>query len=326
MDKISVIVPTYNNAPWLTGCLDSLLAQTYEDLEIVVVDDGSTDDTPAILAFFSRKSAKIVPLRQENSGVTAARLRGVASATGEWIGFCDGDDRVEPDLFARLLENAKENDADISHCGYQLVFPDGRREQHGGTGTRLVQTSIQAIETLLEERLVEPGLVTKLFRRELFSGLDAWMDRSIKNNEDMLMNYYLFSRGEKAVFEDWCGYLYQVRTGSASRGKLNEHRIYDPIRVRQRILEECAPELRSAARQALLRCLMYVYAQLTLAHDPALRPDKEKVRQMIAGERAHYRLLTVRNQILCQMIRLCPQAFSLAFRGYVVLVLHGQYE
>lgn len=326
MDKISVVVPSYNNAPWLPQCLESLLAQTYENLEIIVVDDGSTDDTPAVLEAFSRQDSKILALRQENSGVTAARLRGVAEATGDWIGFCDGDDRVEPDLYARLLENAKKEDADISHCGYQLVFPDGRREQHGGTGTRLVQTRIQAIETLLEERLVEPGLVTKLFRRELFSGLDAWMDRSIKNNEDMLMNYYLFCQAEKAVFEDWCGYLYQVRTGSASRARLNAHKIYDPIRVRQRILDECEPELKDIARQALLRCMLYVYAQLTLAHDPAFRPDKEKVRQRIAGERAHYHLLTARNQLLCQLIRLCPQAFSLAFRGYVAVVLGGNYE
>lgn len=326
MDKISVVVPSYNNAPWLPQCLESLLAQTYENLEIIVVDDGSTDDTPAVLEAFSRKDSKILALRQENSGVTAARLRGVAEATGDWIGFVDGDDRVEPDLFARLLENAKKEDADISHCGYQLVFLDGRREQHGGTGTRLVQTRIQAMETLLEEKLVKPGLWNKLFRRELFSGLDDWMDRSVKNNEDMLMNYYLFCQAEKAVFEDWCGYLYQARTGSASRARLNAHKIYDPIRVRQRILDECEPELKDTARQALLRCLLYVYAQLTIAHDPAFQPDKEKVRQMIAGEKAHYHLLTTRNQLLCQLIRLCPRAFSLAFRGYVAVVLRGNYE
>lgn len=326
MDKISVVVPSFNNAPWLPQCLESLLAQTYENLEIIVVDDGSTDDTPAVLEAFSRKDSKILALRQENSGVTAARLRGIASATGDWIGFCDGDDVVEPSFYAHLYENAQQYHADISHCGYKELHPDGTEQPHGGSGSFRVQDRRTGLTDLLEERIVEPGLCVKLFRRSLFAGLSAWMDLSIRNNEDMLMNYYLFSRGERAVFQDVCLYSYRVRPGSASRARLNAHKIYDPIRVRQRILDECEPEMKDTARQALLRCQLYVYAQLTLAHDPAFRPDKEKVRQRIAGERAHYQLLTTRNQLICQLIRLCPQAFSLAFRGYVAVVLGGNYE
>lgn len=326
MDKISVVIPSFNNAPWLPQCLESLLAQTYENLEIIVVDDGSSDDTPAVLEAFSRRSPKILALRQENSGVTAARLRGIAAATGDWIGFVDGDDVVEPDFYARLHENAVTYGADISHCGYKRLLPDGTTQPHGGSGIVRVQDRQTGLRDLIEERIIEPGLCVKLFRSSLFAGLSDWMDPSIRNNEDMLMNYYLFSRGEKAVFQDMCLYSYRVRQGSASRGRLSEHKIYAPIRVRQRILEECGPELKDTAREALLRCQLYVYAQLTVAHDPALRADKEKVRQMIAGEKAYYHLLTTRNRILCHMIRLCPWAFSFAFRAYVAVVLHGQYE
>lgn len=326
MDMISVVVPTYNNAPWLPGCLDSLLAQTHENLQIVVVDDGSVDETADILREYAEKSERICVIRQENRGVTAARLRGVAEARGNWIGFCDGDDRVEPEMFARLLKNARTYGADISHCGYRLVFPDGRSETHGGDNAPQVQDHIRGLQDLLEERTVEPGLVTKLFRRELFCGLEAWMDGTIKNNEDMLMNFYLFSQGETSVFEDWCGYCYQARTGSASRGGMTYHRIYDPIRVRRRILEECTPELRDAARQALLRCQLYVYAQLTLERDRIFLPDKKRVRQMIGEQSGYYHLLTPRNQILCQLIRLCPGLFHLAFRAYVAVALHGRYE
>lgn len=326
MDKISVVIPSFNNAPWLPQCLESLLAQTYENLEIIVVDDGSSDDTPTVLESFSRRSPKIVAISQENSGVTAARLRGIAAATGDWIGFVDGDDVVEPDFYARLHENAVTYGADISHCGYKLLFPDGTTQPHGGSGTVRVQDRLTGLRDLIEERIIEPGLWVKLFRSSLFAGLSDWMDPSIRNNEDMLMNYYLFSRGEKAVFQDVCLYSYRARQGSASRGKLNGHKIYDPIRVRQRILEECGPELKDTAWEALLRCQLYVYAQLTLERDPAFRADKEKVRQMIAGEKPYYHLLTARNRILCQMIRLCPRAFSVAFRMYVAVVLGGNYE
>ena len=89
----------------------------------------------------------------------------------------------------------------------------------------------------LEERLIEPGLCSKLYRKELFCGLEEKMDLSIRNNEDMLMNYYLFSKANQSVYEDVCPYHYMIRSDSASHRKLSEHRIYDPVRVRELILE-----------------------------------------------------------------------------------------
>lgn len=326
MEKISVIVPTYNNAPWLPQCLDSLLAQTYENLEIIVVDDGSTDGTEAVLESYCAKFPHIMGIRQENSGVTAARLRGLAAATGAWVGFVDADDVVDPAFYAYLHENAVEYHADISHCGYKELHPDGTLRNHGGSGMIRQQDRLIALQDLLEGRLVEPGLCDKLFRRELFSGLDGWMDKTIRNNEDMLMNYYLFSRADKAVFQDVCLYSYRVREGSASRGKLNDHIICDPIRVRQRILEECLPELKDVAHQALLRNELYVYAQLTMEKDGVFLPQKKIIRQMIRSENSYYHLLTTRNRILCQLIRLFPGIFYVMFRAYVAVALHGRYE
>lgn len=326
MEIISVIVPTYNNAPWLPQCLDSLLAQTYENLEIIVVDDGSTDNTEAVLEPFLKKHACIKGIYQENSGVTAARLRGLAEATGEWIGFVDADDVVDPEFYAHLYNNAIEYCADISHCGYKELRPDGTLHNHGGSGTIRLQDRYTGLADLLEERIIEPGLCDKLFCKELFSGLDDWMDRSIRNNEDMLMNYYLFSKVNKAVFQDVCLYSYRVREGSASRGKLDNHKIYDPIQIRQRILEECLPELKDVAHQALLRSELYVYAQLTVENDSVFLPHKKIIRQMIRNENTYYHLLTTRNQILCQLIRLFPCVFYVMFRAYVAVVLHGRYE
>ena len=115
--KISVIVPAYNNAPWLPNTLDSILAQTYKNLEVIVVDDGSSDDTPAVLRCYEEKDSRIRIIRKTNGGVTSARLLGVAESTGDWIGFVDGDDYIEPQMYARLMENAVTYRADISHCG-----------------------------------------------------------------------------------------------------------------------------------------------------------------------------------------------------------------
>ena len=108
MPQISVIVPVYNVAADLPRCLDSILAQSYPHVEIIAVDDGSTDESGAILDAFANRYPSIRVIHKENGGVTSARLRGIEEATGEWIGFVDGDDMIEPDMYQRLLDNAKK--------------------------------------------------------------------------------------------------------------------------------------------------------------------------------------------------------------------------
>ena len=324
-EKISVIVPIHNLAPWLERCVESILAQTHENLEVILVDDGSGDDSLSIAREFARRDCRVKVIHQENAGVTAARLRGVAEATGDWIGFVDGDDEIEPRMYARLLENARTYGADISHCGYQRANPDGIVEYHYNTGRIHCQDHLTGLRELLEERLVEPGLCSKLYKRELFRGLKEKMDLSIRNNEDMLMNFYLFSGAEKAVYEDVCPYHYLFRENSAVRTKINEHRIYDRIRVRQIILDICPPELERDAREALLRVLLYVYALLTVEEAPRYRQDLVRVRRMLAEQKDHYSVLTRRNRMLAQMIRTAPGLFRAAFRCYVKLFLGGEY-
>ena len=324
-EKISIIVPIYNLAPWLGRCVESILAQTCENLEVILVDDGSGDDSLAIAREFARQDCRVKVIHQENAGVTAARLRGVEEATGEWIGFVDGDDELEPQMYARLLENAHSYGADISHCGYQRIDSGGNVDYHYNTGRIHCQDHLTGLRELLEERLVEPGLCSKLYKRELFRGLREKMDFSIRNNEDMLMNFYLFSGAEKAVYEDVCPYHYLFRENSAARGKLNEHRIYDRIRVRQIILDACPPELERDARQALLRVLLYVYALLTVETEPRYREDLIRVREMLAEQKDHYSVLTRRNRVLAGMICTAPGLFRVVFRCYVKLFLGGEY-
>ena len=192
-NRVSVIVPAYNLEQHLSGCLDSILAQTYTDIEIVVVDDGSVDHTADVIAQYAAKDTRIKPVYKENGGVTSARLRGVAEASGEWIGFVDGDDYVEPQMFERLLENAEKYQAQISHCGYRMVYPNGKVDYYYNTGCLIEQDKEAAVEALLSGQYIEPGLVIKLFRKELFEKLlhDNLMDSDIRINEDLLMSYYL---------------------------------------------------------------------------------------------------------------------------------------
>ena len=325
-ETISVIVPAYNLAPWLGRCLDSILAQTHENIELIVVDDGSQDETWSVIEAYARKDSRIKAIHQENGGVTSARLRGIAEAAGDWIGFVDGDDIVEPQMYARLLENARVHGADISHCSYRRDYPDGRTEYQASSGEILELDHCSGLRELLEERRFEPGLCSKLFRRELFRGLAEKMDCSIKNNEDMLMNYFLFCNAKSSVYEAVCPYHYIMRDGSASHRKLSEHRIYDPIRVREIILDDCGPELKDDARQALLRVLMYVYALLVVEKDKKYDLHRKEIRKKIISRQDGFAVLTKRNQILARMIQYVPWLFHLVFTGYVNLVLNGEYQ
>ena len=131
---ISVIVPVYNLEGELPRCLNSICAQTHQELEIIVVDDGSRDGSRAVIEDYARRDVRIKPIFKENGGVTSARLRGISKATGAWIGFIDGDDEIEPEMYERLLKNAEKYGADISHCGYQMVFSDGRVNHFHNSG------------------------------------------------------------------------------------------------------------------------------------------------------------------------------------------------
>lgn len=122
MKKISVVIPAYNIESYLGRCLDSLLAQSYPELEIIVTDDGSSDGTGALLDRYAAEYPKIIAIHQKNGGVTAARLAALKRAKGDYIGFVDGDDLVDREMFQTLIADAEEYDADIAHCGYQWYF------------------------------------------------------------------------------------------------------------------------------------------------------------------------------------------------------------
>lgn len=324
--RISIVVPVYNLETELPRCLESILAQTYRNLELIAVDDGSTDGSRRVLAEYAARDSRVKSIFKENGGVTSARLRGVAEATGDWIGFVDGDDEIEPDMYERLLANAEKYGADISHCGYQMVFRDGRVNYFHNTGTIREQSRETALRDLLEGTLVEPGLCNKLYRRPLLEGLAEKMDASIRINEDLLMNYYLFSAAQKAVFDDWCPYHYIVRGTSASRSKLNEHRIYDPIRVKELILKDVPESLLPDARRAYLTTCVYGYCTLVLEKDYPVAKPKRELRSLLKARREWCQLLPGRTKLLAEMILKAPRLFGTVYPMYVRFLQKNRYD
>ena len=255
--KISVIVPAYNVAPWLERCVDSILQQSYPNLEVLLIDDGSNDGTAAIVDACAAKDPRVVAVHQSNAGLVAVREKGIALATGEYVSFVDGDDLIEPDFLERLLKNALSYNADISHCGMKYCFYDGRVKLHYGTGEILTLDRITGVNELLYGSKIEPSLCNKLYRRELLK--DSCLDPDIVNNEDLLRNFVLFSRAECSVFEDFCGYQYWRRAESMSNTGFSEKVCRHVLRARFLILENAALSVLPAARQAYLHALISSY-------------------------------------------------------------------
>lgn len=254
--KITVVVPAFNIEHEIERCLNSILAQTYANLEVIVVNDGSRDNTAEVIDRVAQRDSRVRAIHKENGGVTSARLRGAEEASGQWISFVDGDDELEPDMYERLLRNAETYGAQISHCGYQMIFPNGRVDYYYNTGCLAQQDKTTALKELLSGERIEPGLCNKLFHKTLFHSLlhgDA-VPSDIRINEDLLMNYRLFSAAEQTVYEDFCPYHYILRKGSAATDRKKWH-VTDPVRVRELICDD----LRDNAQLYPLAFSNYLY-------------------------------------------------------------------
>lgn len=213
-DIISVIIPVYNSESYLERCLESVTSQTYQNLEIIVVNDGSEDQSAKIIDLWAQKDQRIIPIHQKNQGVSSARNQGLKIAKGDCIGFVDADDEVEKDLYEFLYHNLQKYDADISHCGFELVKPDKTVKFHN-TGIILIQNKYEAIAEILSGQRVEPGVWNKLYKKTMLQ--NVVFPEDIKINEDLLFNIDAFKNAEKSVFEDVIKYRYFFISTSVSR-------------------------------------------------------------------------------------------------------------
>ncbi|MGN0383572.1 MAG: glycosyltransferase [Eubacterium sp.] len=274
---ISIIVPAYNIAEYLPRCLDSILSQTYKNLEVIVISDGSTDNTNKVIAKYAEKDSRIIPVFKDNSGVSDTRNKGLEIAKGDYIGFVDGDDYIEPEMYETLLNNLLENDADISHCGYQMVFPS-RVDYYYNTGKKVIQDNRKGICDIIVGDYVEPSPCIKLYKKEVLAKLK--MPKNIKINEDVLFNFYAFCNSEKSIYEDKPFYHYILRKGSAATSKINDNKLFDPIIVKKEIFEYCCEkhdnEIQSLAYTSYLYSVIALYR--TVKNNKIIN-RKEKVKQ-----------------------------------------------
>ncbi len=213
MPKISIIVPIYNVEKYLRKCIDSILAQTFNDFELILVDDGSPDNCGKICDEYAQKDSRIVVVHKENGGVSTARNAGLTAAKGDYIGWVDGDDFIHPEMYEILFEVMSKESADIVQCSKSDFKEDDPVNLNAKLEYNITHISHKEIYSAATE--VNPiynfNVWSKLFRRELFDGLQFPEGYIF---EDGYLYLDLASRAESIVLIDCPLYFYLVRSGS----------------------------------------------------------------------------------------------------------------
>lgn len=226
--KVSVIVTAYNIEAFLPRCVDSLLAQTYQPLEIILVDDGSGDGTPGICDRYGEAYENIKVLHRKNGGPSAARNSGLTLAEGEYIGYVDGDDYVEPEMYQNMIRACMETGAQIAICTYRQIGK-GAEEIHP-TGKQVEMSGREAMELYIsghDQYHIYPSVWSKLFERELLRDIRFTEGRK---SEDIMYTTWALAKAEKCVFLDTPYYNYTVdRKTSIMNSRLHERRFGDEI-------------------------------------------------------------------------------------------------
>lgn len=206
---ISIIVPVYKTEPYLRKCLDSIVQQTYKNLEIILVDDGSPDNCGKISDAYAALDPRIKVIHQQNEGLSAARNAALKIASGEYIGFVDSDDWIDADMFEMLYDGVLKYRAQIAICGCYYVKGNKYREEREKDITLYGRE--EALHHLILNETFTNHVWNKLFKKELFEGVYFPYGRTF---EDIATTYKLFEKAEKVVFLNSSKYYYLQRDDS----------------------------------------------------------------------------------------------------------------
>lgn len=217
--KVSIIVPVYNTESYLDRCIGSLISQTLKEKEIIIVNDGSTDNSKLIIEKYQKKYDFIKVINQNNLGVSVARNNGLKICKGEYIGFVDSDDFVSSNMFQKMYDKAKMYNSDLISCGYKLMDQYGLKiHKVFGTQKEKILINDEMIKSWLNGGL-SSGVVLYLFNSDLFSQIK--FPKNLTNNEDLFVLMKMFFKCKKCVFMKEKLYYIVSRQNSASRKKNN---------------------------------------------------------------------------------------------------------
>ena len=281
-EKISVIVPVYNVEQYLERCVDSIINQTYTNLEIILVNDGSTDNSGKLCDELAKRDERIRVIHKENGGLSDARNRGIDESESDLVGFIDSDDYIDSDMYEVLLKNLNDTDADLSMCALYDVYNNTPEAQVTNKETWKL-SSEQAIKMVMEAKILSVTAVNKLYRKSLFTDLKFEVG---KIAEDAFIMIKLLDKCEKIVATNEKKYYYVHRENSITTQKFSTKflNVIEAYEQNSNIILEKYPKLKDVAQTRMNWAYFYVLDRLLLDDN---YNDKELENKLISYLKNH---------------------------------------
>ncbi len=252
---ISIIVPVYNTEQYLDKCVDSIVNQTYTNLEIILIDDGSPDNCGDICDEWAKKDSRIKVIHKPNGGLSSARNAGLDNSTGEYIGFIDSDDVIEPEMYEKMLKNIQNTHADVCMCGCKIINEQGELLLENNFSNKVYN-----IDEIIEEIILplKTAVWDKLYKKELI-GLIRFLQGRI-HGEDLLFTLNLLANDLSISAISGAYYRYIKHPSSITTSKFS-NRSFDEVYCKDqayKIIEEKFPIYKEKARVWCFRARMNV--------------------------------------------------------------------
>lgn len=259
-ELISVIVPVYNAERYLGECIDSIIAQSYENWELILIDDGSTDNSKDILADYARRDDRIRVYHNDNNGVSYTRNFGIEVSRGEYLCFIDADDKILSDYLSTLFDKISKNAIDIAFCGCRLLYGNRSVEK-----TSRIKEGVYRFEEL-SDRAIDDGTLSgilfgavwgALYRSSLIKENNIRFLSSVRINEDGLFNLELLPYTKGIAVSEYAGYIY--RQWCSVNRERTKNRITDELSIVSDIIAQKCPSFNEINKQLKCREMSIVF-------------------------------------------------------------------
>lgn len=253
---ISIVVPIYNVEKYLKKCVDSIINQTYKNLEIILVDDGSPDNCSKICDEYARQDSRIKVIHKENGGLSEARNAGMKIATGEYISFIDSDDWIKSEMIEDMYNRMIEDKSDLASSGVLWVDENGVEIRNATVSENCVLNTEQALSELINDGKLKQHVWNKLYKTDLIKNIP--FDKG-KYHEDVFWSYQVIGKAEKISVEKNSYYYYVQRSESIMGEKYSAKRLdaLDAMELRCEYTKEKFPKLYNNALNVYIGSCMY---------------------------------------------------------------------
>lgn len=318
-ELVSVMIPVYNAQDHIRKCLDSLLVQTYENIQIVVVNDGSKDSSGQICEEYAKRDSRVKLINQPNGGEGAARNTGLREADGEYLCFVDADDYVKPDFVEKLYNLQKQNNSGLSICGFTELKGDTVINETHGDIERMNQA--EAMEKLLREDSFKGYVWNKMFRMNIIRENKLKFDITLAVWTDVLFVFDYMQHIDSVTFDPTPEYYYIYVENSASHEKnhvLGVAKSYSAVRAKEQMIDRIPAEYTGVRRQI---CIRFVQSALAVLRNIGYLQNGEKSEYYIGSIAVIkkyyseiYTYLSKKEKILVKLCLHCPGILMMMYR------------